>query len=242
MFIDSSVFEQPADENEKIWRYVDFTKFISTLETKSLYFSRADKFADRFEGSYPQQSIIAREQAIKRMKPKDTQWTANALEGLRLAAKREPKNIAINCWHMNPHESVAMWQLYLASNEGIAIQSTYRRLRDCIASSDKDIMLGQVKYIDFEIDKFDFGNVLSPFAHKRRSFEHEREVRAIIWTPDKVVENGVSVSMDLNMLVERVYVAPDAPAWFENLVKSVLARYAYGFPVFHSDLNKDPLY
>ena len=35
---------------------------------------------------------------------------------------------AVNCWHINEHESAAMWDLYLKSNEGIAIQSTYQKL------------------------------------------------------------------------------------------------------------------
>jgi len=48
-----------------------------------------------------------------------------------------PKFNAINCWHMNDHESAAMWKLYLKSDEGIAIQSTYRKLKDAITDDDE---------------------------------------------------------------------------------------------------------
>ena len=51
--------------------------------------------------------------------------------------KHWPKYNAINCWHMNDHESAAMWKLYLKSNEGIAVQSTYETLRDSIIDEEK---------------------------------------------------------------------------------------------------------
>ena len=27
------------------------------------------------------------------------------------------KEVAVNCWHLNEHESAAMWKVYLKSNE-----------------------------------------------------------------------------------------------------------------------------
>ena len=43
----------PLKPGEKLWRYIDFNKFKLLLETKSLFFCRADKFSDPFEGSVP---------------------------------------------------------------------------------------------------------------------------------------------------------------------------------------------
>lgn len=93
--------------------------------------------------------------------------------------KQWPKYIAINCWHMNEHESAAMWKLYLKSNEGIAVQSSYNKLRDCIID-DEQVLVGMVKYLDYEAEHIDPGNILSAFVYKRKSFEHEREVRALV--------------------------------------------------------------
>ena len=42
--------------------------------------------------------------------------------------KKNREEFAINCWHLNDHESAAMWKLYLKSNEGIVIQSTFTNL------------------------------------------------------------------------------------------------------------------
>ena len=43
-------FLTPAP-NQKIWRYMDFFTFLSLHNTKALYFSRADRLGDKFEGS-----------------------------------------------------------------------------------------------------------------------------------------------------------------------------------------------
>jgi capsid portal protein len=45
-------FEFPSNKHARIWRYLDFTKFVSMLETKSLWFTQLAKMEDTFEGSY----------------------------------------------------------------------------------------------------------------------------------------------------------------------------------------------
>ena len=44
---------QPENETVKVWRYMDFTKLISLIDSQCLFFTRADKFDDPFEGSWP---------------------------------------------------------------------------------------------------------------------------------------------------------------------------------------------
>lgn len=49
-------FKSPSDVNCRIWRYIDFPKFVSLLAKESLFFVRgtilAEKY-DKFEGKYP---------------------------------------------------------------------------------------------------------------------------------------------------------------------------------------------
>jgi hypothetical protein len=40
------VIQKPPDVNIPIWRYMDFTKFVSMLENDGLYLARADKLGD----------------------------------------------------------------------------------------------------------------------------------------------------------------------------------------------------
>ena len=42
-------------------------------------------------------------------------------------------------------------------------------------------MVGMVSYIDYESETFSDDNVLNYVIHKRRSFEYEKEVRAMRW-------------------------------------------------------------
>jgi hypothetical protein len=167
--------------------------------------------------------------------------------------KQWPRYTAINCWHLNNHESAAMWRLYLKSNEGIAIQTTYQKLRDSFSAAQEDIYLGQVSYIDYETDWIAPGNILNPFVHKRKSFEYEKEVRAVImkWPTDdqtgldfsrNTIEHGLLMPVDMDMLVERVYVSPDSPSWFTSLVSSVVQKYGFNYEVTQSHLNQQPLY
>lgn len=129
MHKEHQIFQQPQDVNEKLWRYMDFTKFVSFLESKSLYFTRADKFEDPFEGSYPRINVLARQHIPEELPEEAREGYRIMLENSGDVNRRWPKYTAINCWHLNNHESAAMWRLYLKSNEGIAIQSTYEKVR-----------------------------------------------------------------------------------------------------------------
>src|SRR5260370_36919965 len=54
----------PGNEHTTIWRYMDFTKLVSLLEKRALYFARSDRFSDKFEGATPKPSIKAREASL----------------------------------------------------------------------------------------------------------------------------------------------------------------------------------
>jgi hypothetical protein len=237
--------------NVKLWRYMDFTKLLSVLENKSLFFTRADKFEDPFEGSYPKANIEARKIPPEGSSKEDKEKFLQMMQQIGKIAERVPKYTAINCWHMNSHESAAMWKLYLKSNEGIAIQTTVDRLISSIVDP-LDIYIGKVNYIDYDMDGIDPNNMFNAFLHKRKSFEYENEVRAIVqkfviegeninWNKQSM-DSGLSVEIDVNRLIENIYVAPSSPTWFGDLVTSVVVKYGYEFKVSQSNLNSKPLF
>ena len=243
------IFIKPSNPYQKIWRYMDFTKFVELLNSSSLYFSRADQFEDIFEGSVPKISAEVRNRQMldliekKKLLPK---YTPDFWEDYGIKTKKE---YAINCWHMNDFESAAMWKLYLKSNEGIAIQSDYSKLVASLNPSELLIFIGTVNYIDYEKDKIDLTNGLSPYIHKRKSFSHENELRAIIWqiaaaNKDKLdlSNGGINVKVDLQTLIENVYVSPDSPLWLTNLIKETCTKFGYNFNVINSKLYDKPVY
>ena len=158
------------NDNMTIWRYLDFTKFVSLLDKQALFFCGADKMDDPFEGSFTKTNVSERREAIEE----------KFLDIVSSNLKMLKEFVAVNCWHINRYESAAMWKLYLKSNEGIAIRSTFGRLRDSLKDEEHKIYIGKVQYIDYEKDKIPDDTSFSPFVHKRKSFEHEKELRAII--------------------------------------------------------------
>ena len=241
---------EPGDENKRIWRYMDFTKFVSLLDKSALFFPRADRLGDLFEGSHGKAYVNEMRAGFKEDK-KD--WAMNTL---RKTYKKIVKFTFVSCWHLNEHESAAMWELYRRSNDGIAIQSTITSLMSSFKGKGYEIYIGKVKYIDYGkevmIGGLDEGERY-PFFHKRKSFEHEQELRLIVQDfksakGKSVMESkpprreGIYVPVYLDLLIERICIAPTSPRWLFELVNSVSKKYGLNKEVIPSFLDEKPLY
>ena len=232
---------------------MSLAKFVSLLHSKTLYFSRADKLSDPFEGSYPLKNIAKRNTYFDSL-GLDTNVRKELDDMLDMSGfiKKCATWTAVNCWNLGNHESAAMWRLYVSGHDGVAIRSSYGRLRDCFKITSENIFLGKIKYIDYEKDCISRTSVFSPFLHKRKSFEHECEVRAVIsklpiknggLSPDiETIVHGINVPVDLSVLIERIYLAPYAPTWIHEVVTSVINSYRYTLDVKQSDLSREPVY
>ena len=79
--------------------------------------------------------------------------------------------------------------------------------------------------------------------HKRISFQHENEIRAIVTRfPESgsAIEDGVLVPVNLSELVQAIYVAPFCPNWVKDNVEEVVDRFGYSFKVMRSSLERSP--
>lgn len=170
-------------------------------------------------------------------------------KGSALHAKWQRQWTFVSCWHMNTGESAGMWKIYAKTNEAIAIRSSFARLA---RELDEKTYLGVVEYIDFENDWVPEGNTFFPFVHKRRSFSHEQEVRALFseWPVKEggfdyeaiPPSGGLERKVNIHELIESVYVAPTGPAWFKTLVEQVCRRYGLTTPVIQSSLDAEPFF
>jgi len=156
--------------------------------------------------------------------------------------------VLINCWHMNEFESAAMWELYAKS--GIAIKTTFKRLKDSLDKGTPELIkFGLVEYTDFKNEWMAEDNLYPRFFLKRKSFEHEKELRAVLQLelegPTVMVRDGISyvedvrdtsdpkqktergryVTADIHTLISEIYVAPRAASWVEDSIKAVLVKY-----------------
>jgi len=230
--------------NTVIWRYVDLRRFMSMLETKSLWFSSIAILAqdDQWEAVFHRR--------LREM------WEAESGQcDLERTRQYVFERAFVNCWHMNQQESDAMWKLYSHGGSNVVIHSTFGRLRETLGSCAEPIHVGKVEYInharhDYKKKMLDAAphatvlNITPVLLWKRRSYAHERELRAFYYTesPARGPETpGMPMFVDLKLLFGEVRVSPRSPEWFRELIEQIMTRYGYGdVPVKRSSLDDDP--
>jgi hypothetical protein len=230
---------------------MDFASLVSVLEKKSLPFVRADRFqlADPWEGS------------VSKVTKK---WWTNDLR------KEHARSIGISSWHMNAVESAAMWVQYGRSRpedaKGVAVVSSFSRLTRAI--DDPFVGVGTVSYLDYDTDTVPFHNAFVPFLCKRKSFEHERELRALTISGGGMLAKGFAgpikplfvestdvidsypiqeegakyIPVELSELIESIRVAPHAKDWFFEVVMAVVKKYGLEVPVLKSQISEPGLF
>jgi len=244
--------KKPKDENTKIWRYMTTWKFEDLLKKNELFFCRADKFDDKYEG--------------------------NVTNNLRTEGGRSVNDIRevfkpytyINCWHENEQESKEMWKLYLQEKDGVAIQSTFKKLETSIIdginhSDEEGICLFLIEYIDFKTFKMPEGNGgIDPFLYKNKEFEVENEFRLllqnipvvtggknkyVVTTRDKTkigiaepkkfnfAEKGKFLKIDLDELIESIIITPTASNEFKQSIESILENFGINKEIQTSKLK-----
>jgi len=232
------------DGDTMVWRYVDFAKFYSMITSKSLFLCRADNFPDEFEGSYSDKNLIQRS-GLDRMRC-DTAPCDRGIQSRRPRYSNEElrKRMNICCFHLSDHESTAMWELYTIEKQGIAIQSTINRLNKSIDES-FDIVIGKVNYVDYREEKIAEISEFHPFLSKRIFFRHEKELRVLLLHNQTEIKNlnqfGTTLPINLDSLIERIYISPKSSTWFRELIEHSLEANDLGCSVHQSNLDMKPI-
>lgn len=225
----------------KILRYIDLTKFVSLLTHEALYFACPVEFNDPYEGYLPKSHIDAITSLNQKFIDKQLQFWDQIVAknpGRDLSVEKaqfdagieqyheQSKNafhdvnfkFGVSCWHRSEHESEAMWKLYSNTGQGIALESTVDQLRESI--NDKDgLYIEDVRYADFDSDPIEKGHKHYGLVMKRKSFEHEKEVRAFKMLKEN--GKGMLLKCDLDVLISRIHIAPNAPMHFTEVVDSL---------------------
>lgn len=302
MYQEHPSFRNPDNgDSAIIWRYMDFTKFISLLERKALFFVVASNLSeyDPCEGKFPRANLVG---YYRNAFPKHKEETIMKLAEQGGIWQEESKHYnLINSWNLNQQESAAMWKVYLKSNEGIAIQSTFGHLKQSFLDPEECILIGVVDYhsvgslgqshnntvedhhivgyIGEDENLIIPENAPNPYLCKRASFAYEQEIRAITYefpstefckdkeeaeerakeiaakykipVSDVHVDYDVAhhsffgkyIDVDLDILIQKVYVEPTTPEWFKELVEQIMKKYDLGHKkVIKSSLMDDSLF
>ncbi len=236
-----------VDPDKILMRYIDLVKFEDMLNTSSLFFCRADKFSDPFEGSIPK---------------KEYEWRSKeGHQGFDTLHIKLKKFTLINCWQINKNESDAMWRLYLKTNEGVAIQTTTKKLCSALDKSEFRFLVSKIRYIDYENDvwynEMDYPeksyNLYIPLIHKRIEFFHENEFRILFdiehkdqssdyWDrePNQI---GKKIPIDFSNIIDKIILPPTADNEVRRKVESIITKYGYNnIKIYNSKLNDKPYY
>lgn len=153
-----------------------------------------------------------------------------------------------------------MWRLYLKTNEGVVIQSTYQKLIDALSHNEEDIYPSKIHYINYETDTWGHDldypigeeNIFTPIVHKRSVFRKESELR-VFQKIEEAIHNdkywesqpnskGKNISVNLKTLVINVILHPTAGEDVEIKVKNILRKYKCNFEIMPSKLIYPPAY
>ena len=226
-------YPMPENRQTKIWRYISLSTFAAMLELQGVWFSSPLKFDDAFEGTFPLKPVTPQTSAVARH-PLFTEATAKAFE-------KSPRAIMsssfVSCWFMGEHESAALWKIYGSGKESLAIQTTIEKL---VKLAETRVMVGMVTYIDYLQEDFNSDNLFNLLFHKRKTFEHEKEFRAVIVDPSKRGLPGLIHEFDLSKLIESIVVAPGASEHFKSFIQKVLKVYELGSILKPSEIDLMP--
>jgi len=136
--------------NSAVWRYMNTWKFEQFIEHSTLFFPNANKLTDEYEVTLPA-SVEKEKRAELERQGLYGQHLEEAMASYSLSTNPMKELVLINCWSASPHESYALWKIYLGGEkDGIAIRSTVSKLRRSIEKGEdeypEEFFIGKVKY------------------------------------------------------------------------------------------------
>ena len=130
-----SVAFVPLDQ--VIWRYMPLEQLIALLWRKSVHFSPLAMMEDASEGQLPARAF----QETKQQLPAHFFQTDSAIDAdtmTKIMVGQRQRDACLSCWYISDSDCLKMWRQY-APNNGVAIQSTVRRLASSLQESQTPI-------------------------------------------------------------------------------------------------------
>lgn len=201
---------EPSPGSAAVWRYMPMWKFLSILDTGTLWFARSDKYPDRWEGvaSALSYDVIATQLPAKLRANIAAQGKLHHLNALGMgtdediaritqqlkeAIYRSRRFLLVTCWNQMEHELEALWRVYTQGTDlsaaperfqgqtgAVAIRSDVASLAAAFDASSYPIAWGTVEYIDHAVTRLPFTDLRLLSFRKRRAFTADHEVRGLI--------------------------------------------------------------
>jgi hypothetical protein len=135
---------------------------------------------------------------------------------------------------------MALWQLYGASKNCLAITTTVKHLVKVALPWDEQVNLHRVRYLDHtKVHTWIVGRYGDVLQYKNDAYRYERELRIVVGRhgPDwECNPGGIRLHLDLDALLRSVVVSPESEAWFYEAVQDLCLKYEVKAPVRRSKL------
>jgi hypothetical protein len=251
---------------------MSFTKFMNLLLTDNLHFHNAAGFTDNFEGTIPEAVKIAMEEEYENAH-RNGNFPEDGLELHKKLVKVLRNVTYLSCWHHKGTESAAMWSKYGNHDGAVAIETDVRSLKRALEDTDKQVYLAEVDYHifkeeyrdedeegfpDSDSEKLnpeflltrDESHSFAPFLYKRKSFDFEDEVRAIIQEPPYIEDSeaedrssiqintdegtrylkldadpdqsGYDIDIFVDDLINQIHIAPGPHEWVVETIREAV--------------------
>jgi hypothetical protein len=244
--------KKPTHGNTIIWRYTALDKFLDLLLNRRLYFCATDELTDKYEAFLPP-GYFEQLRAGWRTEEIDEKAVDNReLEFIRRVIDLRSR-IVVNAWSATPHESYALWKIYLGGAQaGVAIRTTVARLKRAL-KPDPNAFDGplDVRTVDYsepastkEPPWEDLVTLKAPF------YAYEQEVRCLGLisrksdSPGATIQTsgttwllppppsrpkkrtGLYVDVDLDELIQELYISPFVGKWAHEVLQRLLRTHA----------------
>lgn len=223
-----------------LWRYLDAAKLLDFLQNQTLFFCRGDEFDDKHEGAFTE---LLRDSINSSYSTNNIAYTFDEFK------RTIRSHVFVNCWHRSPDDSMAMWRIYGISNCSVALTTTVGKLQAALREQRIQHLLSieKVQYVKHwrnpELDISPYSRV---FAYKTKAYDFEKEVRVLIDRSvgefdDEIAEIGMAIKISQKTLLRSIVISPEAPPWFDSLVRAVAEKFGITAPVRRSKLATDPV-
>jgi len=242
--------------NTLIWRYMNFAKFIDFLITKSLWFSKIDRFNDEKEGylelnnfhKYCYLKAEGDDYSLKFTDSFDEQDDdidfSDFIKQMYEKTRKNIKNIYVNSWHISDVENELMWLAYGEDKNSVAIRCEFQSLLNFFQSEEYyNFDIRAINYYDHKEIRFELLDRLAPAFTKRKRFKSENELRLIAYRFEgidqdndnyKVIEDengkvlsGIKIDLDFDNSKYEVVVSPYSEEWFAELIMEIGKKYQF---------------
>lgn len=233
MYLEHKDLKTKNIENIPIWRYMDLWKFLSLINTSSLFFASVELLGDQFEGKIPDKVFELMKEHERRNSRND-----NFVEVFKDFMEDYPRrNTLISSWNVAQHESFALWKMYSKDKLGVAIKTNFDRLKSCFKKTNEEIYIGEVSYFDNEKPEYDFGH-FSTLLTKYNYYNFEKEVRCLLRVENEKNPGSRKIQVNLNELIEEVYISPFAyDAGLYEIIEFLKEKHKLSYRIKMSGIN-----